>query len=49
MKVFSLLAGILIQEGRAACPDGKSIIEVTCHEDLTIQLASMCLPALQKP
>ena len=22
------------------CPGGKSIIEVTCHEDLTIELAS---------
>ena len=48
MKVFSLLAGILIREARAACPDGKSIIEVTCHEDLTIQLASMYLPSLLK-
>ena len=38
MKLFPALVATLLQEGEAAC-NGSPVFEVTCHEDLKVELA----------
>ena len=42
MKILPLLTGTLLQEAFAqdptACADDAAIVEVTCHDDLMVQL-----------